>query len=168
MICMARLSFWLKNSRLLFSKLRICAIRRFPMGYNPMGLPSSCVSLSVRAMISDPDRLPASSRHNAVSVGFRSSYSVAACFITVARLNLFSQGAPPAYGPHGSRCTLTFCHSHCCFFQNANTWYGWLTIPYPTGTLTLQETPSFAWRTRYQCGKILRCRSKIEIRPDAS
>lgn len=117
-----------------------------------MGLPSSCVSLSVRAMISDPGRLPASSLHNAVSVGFRSSYSVAPCFVTVTRLNLFSGGASSTYGPHGSRCTLTFCHSHFCFFQNANTWYGWLTIPYPAETFTLQETPSFAWRTRSHFG----------------
>src|SRR5439155_7160035 len=33
-------------------------------------------------------------------------------------------------------------------FHNTNTWYGRLTIPYPTGTLTLQEAPSFAWRTQ--------------------
>jgi len=47
---------------------------------------------------------------------------------------------------------LTFCHSHFffCFFQNANTWYGRLTIPCPTGTFTLQEAPSFAWRTRWE------------------
>jgi hypothetical protein len=28
-----------------------------------------------------------------------------------------------------------------------NTRYGWLATPYPTGTFTLQEAPSFAWRT---------------------
>ena len=33
--------------------------------------------------------------------------------------------------------------------QSRNTRYGWLAIPYPTGTLTLQETPGFAWRTRW-------------------
>lgn len=36
--------------------------------------------------------------------------------------------------------------------HNANTWYGWLTTPYPAGTSTLQEAPSFAWRTRRQFG----------------
>ena len=30
---------------------------------------------------------------------------------------------------------------------NRNTRYGWLVGPYPAGTLTLQEAPSFAWRT---------------------
>ncbi|MGO9568745.1 MAG: hypothetical protein ACLP5H_14510, partial [Desulfomonilaceae bacterium] len=28
-----------------------------------------------------------------------------------------------------------------------NTRYGWLVRPYPAGTRTPQETPSFAWRT---------------------
>lgn len=31
--------------------------------------------------------------------------------------------------------------------SNCNTRYGWLVGPYPAGTLTLQEAPSFAWRT---------------------
>jgi hypothetical protein len=33
------------------------------------------------------------------------------------------------------------------FRNNANTWYGRLTIPSPTRSLTLQEAPSFPWRT---------------------
>ena len=57
------------------------------------------------------------------------------------------KGCVPSYGPHGSLCTLTLCCSHVLFLHNANTWYGWLTIPYPAETLTLQEAPSFAWRT---------------------
>ena len=31
--------------------------------------------------------------------------------------------------------------------QNCNTRYGWLVKPYPVGTSTPQEAPSFAWRT---------------------
>ncbi len=31
-----------------------------------------------------------------------------------------------------------------------NTRYGWLAKPCPTGTFTLQEAPSFAWRTNDQ------------------
>ncbi|MEJ1418891.1 MAG: hypothetical protein RPU91_17755, partial [Candidatus Sedimenticola sp. (ex Thyasira tokunagai)] len=27
-----------------------------------------------------------------------------------------------------------------------NTQYGWVANPYPTGTFTLQDAPSFAWR----------------------
>ncbi len=30
-----------------------------------------------------------------------------------------------------------------------NTRYGWLVRPYPTGTLTLKEMPSLAWRTSH-------------------
>jgi hypothetical protein len=30
---------------------------------------------------------------------------------------------------------------------NCNTWYEWLVRPYSPGTFTLEETPSFAWRT---------------------
>src|SRR4030043_238450 len=33
------------------------------------------------------------------------------------------------------------------FLPHCNTRYGWVVSPYPTGTFTLQETPSFAWRT---------------------
>jgi len=31
--------------------------------------------------------------------------------------------------------------------QRRNTRYGWMVSPYPTGTCTRQEAPSFAWRT---------------------
>ena len=72
-------------------------------------------------------------------------------FISLTRLYLFKGGAAPLYGPHDSLCTLTLCcFSSFVFLHNANTRYGWLTIPYPTGTLTLQEAPSFAWRTRHR------------------
>ena len=39
--------------------------------------------------------------------------------------------------------------------QSRNTRYGWLAIPYPAGTLTLQETPGLAWRTRWQVCKVI-------------
>ena len=41
---------------------------------------------------------------------------------------------------------------HIWLLHNANTRYGWLTIPYPAETLTPQEAPSFAWRTRSEFG----------------
>ncbi|MEJ1472452.1 MAG: hypothetical protein RPU59_15525, partial [Candidatus Sedimenticola sp. (ex Thyasira tokunagai)] len=31
-----------------------------------------------------------------------------------------------------------------------NTQYGWVANPYPTGTFTLQDAPSFAWRANAQ------------------
>src|ERR1044071_8283305 len=58
-------------------------------------------------------------------------------FLFVTRLNLFRGGAASPYGPHSSLCTVTLCRSHFCCLHNANTWYGWLRISYPTGTSTL-------------------------------
>ena len=40
--------------------------------------------------------------------------------------------------------------------QSRNTQYGWLAKPYPTGTLTLQEAPSFAWRANRYVSTIYR------------
>ena len=54
-------------------------------------------------------------------------------FLFVTRLNLFRGGAASSYGPHSSLCMLTLCCSHFCFRHNANTWYGRLTNPGPTG-----------------------------------
>jgi len=34
--------------------------------------------------------------------------------------------------------------------NNCNTRYEWLVRPYSAGTFTLQETPSFAWRTNVE------------------
>jgi hypothetical protein len=34
-----------------------------------------------------------------------------------------------------------------CLRNNCNTRYEWLVRPYSPGTFTLEETPSFAWRT---------------------
>jgi len=34
-----------------------------------------------------------------------------------------------------------------CYQLPRNTRYGWVASPYPAGTFTLQEAPSFAWRT---------------------
>ncbi len=36
-----------------------------------------------------------------------------------------------------------------------NTRYGWLATPYPTGIFTLQEAPSFTWRTNYSNDRIV-------------
>ena len=33
-----------------------------------------------------------------------------------------------------------------CLRHRRNTRYGWVASPYPTGTFTLQDTPSFSWR----------------------
>ncbi len=53
------------------------------------------------------------------------------------------------YGLHNSLYTLhLFCSLE--FHQlrhKCNTRYGWLVKPFPAGTFTLQDAPSFAWRT---------------------
>jgi hypothetical protein len=57
-----------------------------------------------------------------------SAVSLTACVISCVRFNRFVR--PLTSPPHG-----------------CNTRYDWLVRPYSTGTLTQQETPSFAWRT---------------------
>jgi len=63
----------------------------------------------------------------------------------------------------GSAISPTACMILCvrftCFVRSAlaelrhrrNTRYGWVANPYPTGTCTLQDAPSFAWRAN-ACG----------------
>ena len=56
----------------------------------------------------------------------------------------------------GSAASPTACMILCvrftCFVRSSllrhrrNTRYGWMANPYPTGTCTLQDAPSFAWR----------------------
>ncbi len=52
-------------------------------------------------------------------------------------------------GLRGSLCTLQLCCSalHLYLLHSCNTRYEWLAKPYSAGTFTLQEAPSFAWRT---------------------
>ena len=56
------------------------------------------------------------------------------------------------YGLHDSLCTLhLFCSSRNAKLRHRrNTRYGWVANPYPTGTYTLQDAPSFAWRSNPQ------------------
>src|SRR6185503_17529058 len=52
------------------------------------------------------------------------------------------------YGLRDSLCTLQLCRSvRLHLLHSCNTRYEWLVRPYSAGTLTLQEAPSFAWRT---------------------
>src|SRR5712692_852807 len=52
------------------------------------------------------------------------------------------------YGLHGSLCTLRMLRSILSYLLHIrNTRYGWVASPYPARSFTLQETPSFAWRT---------------------
>ena len=51
-------------------------------------------------------------------------------------------------GLHGSLCTLRMLRSILSYLLPIRTTrYGWVASPSPTGSFTLQETPSCAWRT---------------------
>lgn len=50
-------------------------------------------------------------------------------------------------GLHDSLCTLhLLCSPVSRLRRRRNTRYGWMADPYPAGTFTLQDAPSFAWR----------------------
>ena len=101
---------------------------------------------------STPAESPASCLYRCSLIGFQSIYTVALRFDNVTRLYSFRDGATPL-----TACMIPCVRLHCVvrfFFlasfpllHSANTQYGWLAIPYPAGTSTLQETPSFPWRT---------------------
>ena len=81
-------------------------------------------------------------------VGFRCVQTVAVCFLALTRLYQTSGTCAFPCGLHGSLCPLRMIRSvlfH--LLPTRNTRYGWLARPYPAGTSTLQEAPSFAWRT---------------------
>jgi hypothetical protein len=88
-------------------------------------------------------------------VGFQSSHTVAACFNSFNEAKSASGWCGHPSGLHDSLCTLRLCCSrslqspdqHDAVRQRRNTRYGWMASPYPTGTCTRQEAPSFAWRT---------------------
>jgi hypothetical protein len=54
--------------------------------------------------------------------------------------------------PYGLQDTLSTLRPSCSlgvqpqFRHGRKTRYGWVATPYPTGTFTLQETPSLSWR----------------------
>jgi hypothetical protein len=59
---------------------------------------------------------------------------------------LFREHGLP-YGLQDALCTLhLFCSPLPRLRHRRNTRYGWVASPYPTGTLTLLDTPSFSWR----------------------
>ena len=68
------------------------------------------------------------------------------------------------YGLHDSLCTL---HLLCSpdfhpLRHKRNTRYGWLAKPFPTGTYTLQDAPSFAWRSNVAiCGNLRGAKQRV-------
>jgi len=68
----------------------------------------------------------------------------------VTELNGFTGGALPVTAYAVLCVRLRYVIRLYSFFHNANTRYEWMAIPYSAETFTLQEAPSFAWRTRTQ------------------
>src|SRR5882672_10644668 len=96
----------------------------------------------------DPGRPSSISPKRCCCVGFRCVKTVAVCFNALTRLYQTSGTCAFPCGLHGSLCTLRMLRSVLLHLLHIrNTWYGWVASPYPTGTCTLQEAPSFAWRT---------------------
>ena len=80
-------------------------------------------------------------------VDFRGVKHVVTCMYLITKLYQTSGSAdsPVAYL---IRCVrFAGVVQSCDLLPPRNTRYGWLATPYPTGTFTLQEAPSFAWRT---------------------
>jgi hypothetical protein len=86
-------------------------------------------------------------------VGFWAVEIIAICTWTVFTITP-NNGAVSSFREYGFPCGL--CGSLCMLQlscsalrlrNNCNTRYEWLVRPYSAGTFTLQETPSFAWRT---------------------
>jgi len=70
-------------------------------------------------------------------------------------------------GLHDSLCTLhLFCSPRIAELRHRrNTRYGWVANPYPTGTCTPQDAPSFAWRANAAPDQ--RARFLARLRPGA-
>ena len=104
-------------------------------------------SLSTCRALKTPAQSPDASRLRVLVAGFHVGNHVALRMMLLTGLNRF-RGVHPSCGLRSSLCTLTLLHSAFPFlFHSANTRYEWMASPYPAGTCTPQEAPSFAWRT---------------------
>jgi hypothetical protein len=109
----------------------------------PTGSPKFLILLSIHATFSDPGRpsgiLPFVDSSVLASVTLNMSPSA---FFALTRLNVLQDIRLSLWPIWFS----VYASPYCCQFRS-NTRYGWLARPYPARTFTLQEVPSFAWRT---------------------
>ena len=145
-------------------RLRPTSVSRFPLAWlkirmpcdtacpqsEPDGPPKFLTLLSTHpTLLVDPDSPSQTSPLRSVCIGFCRVKSIADC-ITLAHgaVSSFGECGLPC-GLRGSLCTLQLFRSalHRCFLHSCNTRYEWLVRPSSAGTFTLQEAPSFAWRT---------------------
>ncbi len=95
----------------------------------------------------DSGRPSSLSPHRDLRVDFRGVKHVVTCIYVITKLY---QTSGSADSPVASliRCVrFAGVVQSCDLRLPRNTRDGWLATPYPTGTFTLQEAPSFAWRT---------------------
>ena len=119
-----------------------------PMRQELPGPPKFLTLLSTHTtLFVDPDRPSRTSPLRSLCVGFWHVKTIAACFkfANGAVSSLRECGLP--CGLRGSLCTLQPLRSASPPPNSCNTRYGWLVRPYPMGTSTPQEAPSYAWRT---------------------
>ena len=95
----------------------------------------------------DPGRPSGRSPKRFLCIGFWSVKPIAVCMSRDhgAVSSFRACGLP--YGLRGALCTLHLCRSAVYLLHRCNTRYRWWVRPSLAGTCTLQETPSFAWRT---------------------
>ena len=126
-----------------------------PMPQEPPGPPKFLTLLSTHTtLFVDPGADPPEPHPLwSLCVGFWHVKTIAVCFILFHEaVSSFGECGLPC-GLRGSLCTLQLLRSASSFLSSyrlllsCNTRYGRLVRPYPAGTPTPQEAPSFAWRT---------------------
>jgi hypothetical protein len=118
-------------------------------GQEPSGLPEfSDVSLPACHSLRTPADLHALAMNRALHVVFQHVKTVDIRGLGFSKLYQHFRERDLPYGLQDSLCTLApySCSRVTPLRNGTNTRYGWVASPYPTGTLTRQETPSFSRR----------------------
>ena len=120
---------------------------------DPIGSPKFLTLLSTHpTLFVDPGRpseISPKKTRRSLCIGFWGVNTIAICMtLFYEAVSSFGECGLPC-GLRGSLCTLQLFRSalHRCFLHSCNTRYEWLVRPCSAGTSTLQEAPSFAWRT---------------------
>src|SRR6266849_3413360 len=113
----------------------------------------------------DPDRPSSLSPNRCLCLGFRCVKTVAVCLDSLHEAVPDFRVCGHPSGLQSSLCTLHLvCSGLTLLLSKCNTRYGWLARPYPVGTSTPQETPSFAWRTNARFQALPKAGARDECR----
>jgi hypothetical protein len=134
---------------LTWLKIRLPCVMAFPQP-EPLGSPKFLTLLSTHpTLFVDPGRPSGRSPKRVLCVGFWGVNPIAICMtLFYEAVSSFGECGLPC-GLRDSLCTLQLFRSalHRGFLHSCHTRYEWLVRPCSAGTSTLQEAPSFAWRT---------------------